>query len=323
MPSWPDKNLRIGKSDLFVVEACEHEANMLKLFPQMIVLTNIEEDHLDFYRDLVHIRETFQEYVNRLPPDGQLIINADDHVSFHEIEPPTAFITYGIDNPADYIARDVQIADGKQWFHVEHMTGLSDEHADIELAQPGKFNVENALAATTAAMEIGASPQDVQRGFENYHGIWRRFEEVGEFNGAKIISDYGHHPTAVHETLAGVKAFYPDNRIVLAFQPHQHNRTKKLFQEFVAAYDGAGLLIIQEIFDVAGRKEDEDADMSSREIVVAVQDRDAEHGVERLVMYSANNKETLELLSSLVYEGDIVLIMGAGDIYLIAEKLIT
>ncbi|HSD11972.1 MAG TPA: Mur ligase domain-containing protein, partial [Patescibacteria group bacterium] len=114
--SFPGKNLRIGRGKHFVVEADEYNAHMLSLAPQMIVLTNIEEDHLDFYRDLAHIRDTFKEYVRRLPPDGQLVLNADDHVCFYELAPAVPFTTYAMDNPADYVARHAAVTTGMQTF---------------------------------------------------------------------------------------------------------------------------------------------------------------------------------------------------------------
>ncbi|MBI4458249.1 UDP-N-acetylmuramate--L-alanine ligase, partial [Candidatus Uhrbacteria bacterium] len=145
--TWPGRNLRLGKGKYFVVEACEHEANMLKLYPQMIVLTNIEEDHLDFYRDLAHIRETFQAYVDHLPPDGQLILNADDHVSFFELEPSTPFVSYGMQNAADYMARHVKVGAASQTFEIIALAKLKEVLGEFTLRVPGRFNVMNAMAA--------------------------------------------------------------------------------------------------------------------------------------------------------------------------------
>jgi UDP-N-acetylmuramate--alanine ligase len=321
--SFPDGNLRLGRGKYLVVEACEHNAHFLKYHPQMIVLTNVEEDHLDFYRDLGHIRETFQEYVDRLPPDGTLVVNADDHVSFHELKPKTPFVTYAVDGAADYAVRHLAVGGGWQTFHVVRAKGSAETVVgDFQLGVPGKFNVANAMAAMTAALELGASVEAVQGVLREYPGIWRRFERVGEKDGALVISDYGHHPTAVAGTIEAARAFYAGRRIVLAFQPHQRNRTRRLFDEFVPSFDGADALVLAEIFDVAGREEVSDSHVSSKQLADAVQERDREHGVTRDVTYAADLDETYAALRDRVRHGDIVIIMGAGDIYTLAKKLV-
>jgi len=320
--TFPDRNLRLGEGRYFVVEACEYRANMLKLSPHMIVLTNIEEDHLDYYRDLAHIRETFQQYVDKLPSDGQLIINADDHVSFHELKPTTPFVTYGIDNPADYVARVFEIGGGRQVFSVRRTGGHEEKVGDFSLTVPGKYNVYNAMAAATAAMELGVPPETVAAALASFTGIWRRFERLGSWRGALVISDYGHHPSAVRLTVAGAKEFYPGRRIVLAFQPHQRNRTRKLFDEFTASFDGADLLILPEIFDVTGRENPEDKNVSSAQLAEAVRRRDADHGFDREVIYASDLNQTRQIIEAKVQQNDIMILMGAGDIYTLANSLI-
>lgn len=324
VPGFPQKNLRLGKSDLFVVEACEHEAHMLHLSPQTIVLTNIEADHLDYYRDLAHIRDTFQEYVRRLPPDGLLIVNADDHVSFSDIVPTSPLITYGATNPADYMATHIATASGMQSFQIVRR-GAGGSMAPIDdfaIGVPGRFNAMNALAAATAALELGASPDAVKGALREFAGIWRRFERMGERHGAIVVSDYGHHPTAIRGTLEAAHEFYPDRRVVLAFQPHHHNRTKNLFDEFVASFDGADVLVLTEVFDVAGREEDADSQVSSKDLVKATLTRDLARGVTREVFYGGSVADTQKMLEGLMKEGDVVLVVGAGDIYTIAKRLV-
>lgn len=318
VPGFSDGNLHRGKSDLFVVEACEHEANMLKIDAQTIVLTNIEEDHLDFYRDLAHITETFQKFVDSLPEDGLLVLNVDDHVSRHDLTPHVRTVTYAQESRADYEASASQIGDGVQTFTV---TKGKDAFGEFGLHVPGAFNVANAMAAATAAMELGVSPDSVRETLSKYHGIWRRFEKVGEINGATVISDYGHHPTAIAATVRATREFFPGRRIVLAFQPHQHNRTKSLFDGFVASFDAADALVILEIFDVAGRKEEADARISARDLVDAVKRRDHERGIERDVRFIGSVGESEVVLRGLVMPEDVVLLMGAGDIYLIADRV--
>ena len=319
VPTFPHKNLRLGRSKFFVVEGCEHQAHMLNLSPKMIVLTNIEEDHLDFYRDIHHIRDTFQEYIERLPEDGKLILNADDHVSFSELKPAIPFVIYAIDNHADYSAKNLGVGDGMQTFQIwKH----DKEVGDFQLHLPGKFNVANALAAATTALELGVPAEITAATLRDFHGIWRRFEIVGKRDDAIIISDYGHHPTAIQGTLEGAQQFYAGRRIVLAFQPHQHNRTKKLFNEFVMSFDAADVVILPDIYDVAGREETGDQKVSSQDLVDATVMRDGERNVHREIIYGGSLDETQKILETMIQKNDVVLLIGAGDIYKLGKCLV-
>lgn len=320
--SFPDGNLRRGRGKYFVVEACEYQENFLEMHPQMIVLTNIEEDHLDYFRDLAHIRQAFQKYIDRLPPDGSLILNADDHVSFAELQPKIPFITYGMTRPSDIAARYVASGGGWQTFEAVDTRDSGRVIGEFAMAVPGRFNVMNAMAAMTAALELGAEPSAIAEVLRNFTGIWRRFERVGEKGGALIVSDYGHHPSAVAGTIEAARSFYAGRRVVLIFQPHQHNRTRKLFDEFVSSFDRADVLILSEIYDVAGRESDEDRGVSSYKLAEAVRERDRQHGVERIVIYAESLDATLEKIKEEMRHGDVVILMGAGDIYLLAKKLL-
>ncbi|MEY4722572.1 MAG: hypothetical protein RLZZ324_85, partial [Candidatus Parcubacteria bacterium] len=319
--TFPDGNLRLGRSDLLVLEACEHQAHFLHYHPWIIVLTNIEEDHLDFYRDIGHIRETFQEYVKKLPAGGALVLNADDPVSM-QLARPDLFSTYGRTPDADHVVGDIEVKDGAQRFTV---TAHEAEH-HFSIGVPGNFNVMNAAAAISGALMVGATRsvemEDIQAALRDFNGIWRRFERIGESGGALVISDYGHHPSAVAGTLQAARAFYPGRRIVLAFQPHHRNRTRRLFEEFVSSFDGADVLLLPEIYDVAGRDSEEDAEVSSAQLVDAVRARDASRGVERDVAFTGSLHDTLEEIRARKKAGDIVLLMGAGNIYTLAHDLV-
>ncbi|MDD5251983.1 MAG: UDP-N-acetylmuramate--L-alanine ligase [Patescibacteria group bacterium] len=312
-------NFRPGSGDLFVVEACEHHANMLKLAPQAIVLTNIEADHLDFYGDLDHIKAAFQQYVDSLPVGGLLTVNVDDPVIGHELRLPTGAVSYGLDNPADYRLVEPRVQAGHQVFRIlQRGVNLGE----FILPMPGRFNLYNALAAATAALELGASAEAVHDALARFPGLWRRFEKIGERDGSPVYSDYGHHPTAVAATIAAAREFHPGRRIVLAFQPHQHNRTRNLFDDFVAAFDGADALVLAEVYDVAGREESADAVVSSRDLLRAVRQRDAVAGRERDVAYAESPVRAQAELENLTRSGDVIIVMGAGDIYRIAPKLV-
>jgi UDP-N-acetylmuramate--alanine ligase len=309
VPTFPDKNLRLGKGRFFVVEGCEYQANMLNLHPEMIVLTNIEEDHLDYYRDINHIRDTFQIFADKLIGKGMMILNADDAESMKlKVERP---ITYGYENNADYGATDRLTEKGEQSFAVrrEEIIGR------LKLIIPGIHNVMNAIAATAAAMELGVPFETCARVLETFPGIWRRFERVGTWREADVISDYGHHPTAVKKSIEAAREFFPGRRIVLCFQPHQHSRTKALFDGFVEVLQLADETVVAEIYDVAGRNEEHE--MSSRLIVEKIKTENPS----AQVMFSSNFDAVRSALEQVVRSNDVLIVMGAGDIDCIAREI--
>ncbi len=307
--NFKEGNLRFGRGEYFVVEACEYRANMLSLNPWTIVLTNIEEDHLDYFRNLDHIIEIFQQYLDKLPRDGFLIFNNDDPVSRDRLKKLKGrSISYGLKNQADLVAKNIRVAEGRQYFDLVYRGKKISEQFSLQI--PGLFNIYNALAASASALKLGISPAIIQRALEKFAGSWRRFEKVGERDGAIIISDYAHHPTAIQGTIQAAKEFYPTRRLVVVFQPHQHNRTKKLFDRFVSSFDQADLVILPEIFEVAGREAAEDQSVSSRDLVEALKGR----GLKQ-VFYARDLAEAKELVLKNLSPSDLILLMGAGDIY--------
>ena len=306
-------NARLGQSEYMVAEGCEWQAHMLHMNPWAIVLTNIEEDHLDYFRDLDHIIDTFQKYINKLPKDGVLVINNDDQVS-REILKKTSckIITYGINHEAEVMAKNIKIKQGEQQFD---LVAQGKDLARITLQVPGVFNIANCLAAAAVALHLGVNKNVIQEAIGQFQGTWRRFERVGEVNGVPIISDYAHHPTAIKGTLTAAKEFYPEKRIFTVFQPHQHNRTKRLFKQFIESFDQADLLIISEIFDVTGREADHDQDISSQDLVEEIKKKNKQ------VWYAKDLDETKKLILDMIKPGDLLLILGAGDVYKVTEQL--
>jgi len=300
-----NSNARHGGKEYIIVEACEHKEHMLNLHPNMIVLTNIEEDHLDHYRDLEHIVMTFQKYVNHLPSDGVLVKNMDDS-EVTELGCDAGIVMYGIENEATNRAEDIHVQNGKQKFN--------SSGTEFTLNIPGRFNVYNALAAIAIARALGIDDTITAKALKEFSGVWRRFEIVGQCRGAIVISDYAHHPTAIHSTINAAREFYPRKRIVVAFQPHQRSRTEKLFNAFADSFAEADFVIIQEIYDVAGREEGQH--ISSTDLIAAVEKRG------KYAWYAADAVETKQKIMDVLEKNDVLLIMGAGDIYKIAEDII-
>ncbi|HEX5429827.1 MAG TPA: UDP-N-acetylmuramate--L-alanine ligase [Patescibacteria group bacterium] len=306
-------NARLGQSKYFVAESDEYARKMLQNKPEMIVITNIAEDHLDVYKNLADIMAAFSQYIDSLPTEGILIYNADDK---NTVElgraAKTHKYTFGIDHYADLQAVNRKQEAGKQTFDLH----LNDEMiGNIMLKLPGKFNVSNALASTLAALKLGVKFDDIKFALENFAGIWRRFEVVGALEGKPVISDYAHHPDAVSGTIAAAREFFPGKKILVVFQPHQRNRTKALFGEFVQSLIPADALILPEIFDVAGREHGEN--ISSKDLVEELKKQKEE------AEYAENLDKASELIKSKLKDFDVVLCMGAGDIDVMARKLVS
>lgn len=311
VPSFKHGNMRVGKSGSWlVVEACEYREHFLNLHPEFAVITNIEEDHLDYYRDLDHIREAFQKFVNGVPEIGRVVFNADD-LTCHSLVYKNS-VSFG-ENNGEYRAVNRISGLGQQTFEL----WLDNNNlGNIVLQVPGNFNVMNAMAAATTALVIGVPFGAVQVGLEKFFGVWRRFERVGIFRGADVFSDYGHHPTAIRGTIEAAREFFPGRRLVLCFQPHQHERTKNLFHELAEALSGADVLVLPEIFEVAGRTED--TNISSRDLVAAIKEKFPA----KEVAFASDLSAAEQLLNSVVQEGDVLIIQGAGDVDNLARKIV-
>jgi len=300
-----DVNFRAGRSDLFVLEACEYRAHMLLLDPSSIILTNIEEDHLDYYKDLNHIIQTFQQFINKLKDESgkmkAIILNNDD-LNIRQLDMPECKkISYGLAPGADLCAERIRKELGKQIFNVKF--GEQDL-GEFELGIPGDFNIYNALAAAAYALSLDIPVGQIKESLKNFKGIWRRFEIIYD-DKFTLVSDYAHHPTAIQATLKAAKEFYLGRRIVCVFQPHQHDRTQKLFDQFVKSFDDVDILIMPEIYDVKGRNQN--SNISSKDLVDKISGKEA--------YYAADLDQTVEKVSQIVKENDVVIVMGAGDVY--------
>lgn len=313
VPAFPQGNLRVGQSEWLVVEACEHQAAMLNIEPDYLVLTNIEEDHLDYYGDLDHIIDAFQKYVGQVKTD--VIWNADDPgVGRLGLSRGLAF---GTGREAEVAARNRRVERGSQTFElVRTGQGGDVELGEITLQIPGAFNQMNALAASALALHLGIPFETIRSALQKYAGIWRRFERVGISRGADVISDYGHIPTAVSGTIAAAREFFPARRIVLCFQPHQHDRTEQLFDGFVASLAEADVLVVAEIYRVAGRTPKQE--VSSLDLVKAI--NKAHPGKDARFAPDLDAAESI--LYDLIKPGDVLVIQGAGDIDEVARRLV-
>jgi UDP-N-acetylmuramate--alanine ligase len=310
VPEWKS-NWRLGASDLLVLEACEHKAHMMTLHPEHIVLTNIEADHLDFYKDLDHIKQTFREYIGKLPEAGKLVFNADD-IHTVDVVGGASDISFGKASGAIRLL-SISSQEGYQEFRISY----GGQEYMGKLVIPATFNIYNALAALAMAVELGVDVEQALASLEKFKGTWRRFEHVATYNEVNVYSDYAHHPTAVKATIAGARDFFPSKEIVAVFQPHHHSRTKELFDDFIHAFEGADKVVLVDIFDVAGREEDDDQDVSTEMLIEAI----SQEYPDIQLVYTPGLEDLDEYLRDELHDGQVCLVMGAGDAYQVAENL--
>lgn len=318
-------NFRKGDSNIAVIEACEYKRAFLQYAPQNIIIANIEAEHLDYFKSLEDVISAFKEFTLRIKPKGTVIANGDDQnikKVLSEISakrPDIKIIRFGKGENCDVRFSNITAKKEKTYFDA---VSLRNKAKTFCLQIPGEFNVYNAAAALAAAEVYGVSFEITSKILDEFAGIWRRFERVGEYKEAIIISDYAHHPTAVEKTLLAARSIFPKRRIVAVFQPHQHNRTRMLFDDFVKCFDAADVVILPEIYKVLGRIGEEDKKISSSDLASAIKDRDGEKGVSREILFAKDLKEAEYLIKKHTQRNDCVLIMGAGDIGDLPERIV-
>lgn len=304
-------NVKIGKDSYLLTEACEYKGNILKFHPTIGIILNVEEDHLDYFKDLSHIVKTFQEFAKSIPSLGTLVINGDDE-STAEIVKDTKCenITFGIKNEdCEYFATDIEFDN----FGLPNYTLEVDKKSyKVALSVLGIHNIYNSMAAIATTHKCGVPMETIINSIKLYTGSHRRFEHKGSYNGIKIIDDYAHHPTAVKATLDSIEKIAND-KVWCVFQPHTYTRTRSLLNEFSRSFTKADTVIISDIY--AAREKDT-GEIHSKDLVEKLK----EHNVNAIYMNDFN--DIAEYLFNNTSHGDIILTMGAGDIYTVGEILL-
>lgn len=290
VPDMDGKNYRIGKSDIFLLESCEYKEAFLHYEPKHLVLTNIEPDHLDYYKTRENYMKAFQKYLKNVKKGGVVVINGDD--------PETLDIIEGYKGNTEIVS----------------LKNLDK----LELKTFGRHNQYNAWQAVKMAKELGVD-EEVSKGIlKEFEGTWRRLEFKGEYNGAKIYDDYGHHPTEIEFTLKALKQAYPKRTLICVFQPHQYSRTIHLFDDFVEALQDAFYVVIPNIYKVRDTEED----VASLDVDDLVEAINVYEDIERAVN-GGGFEHTVELLKTQLDEKDVCVIMGAGDVTAICDMLLS
>ncbi len=293
-----DGNLRIGSSDLFLTETCEYMRNFLEFFPTVAVILNVEEDHLDYYKDINDIIDAFHDFSLLVPENGFIVANVESENTMKAVSGARAKVyTFGFEN-AYFTAENITFSNfGYPSFEIWNE---GKKLLDVTLSVVGIHNVLNATASALAAFKLGIDLEYIKKGLEAFTGTKRRFEKKGFVNGALVIDDYAHHPTEIKATLDAIENI-EHNRVWCIFQPHTYTRTYNLFGDFAKVLSNAGNVILTDIY--AAREKDTGL-VTSRELAEKIDG----------AVYIKDFADIAEYIKKNASEGDIVLTMGAGNV---------
>lgn len=305
-------NARVGQSDFLVVESDESDGSFLKLSPILAVVTNIDREHLDHYADIQTIRAAFTEFVNKVPFYGAAIVCLDDeNVQAILPEIRRRRITYGRSSQADYQPGDTNCEGMHSDFQLRTRTA---DLGTFRVNSPGAHNVLNATAAIAVALEMGVKLEVAREGIAKFTGVGRRFEVKGEWNGIRVVDDYGHHPTEILATLAAARSCTGAGRVRVLFQPHRYTRTMHLMDEFARAFHSADRVVVLDIY-AASEQPIEGVTAQA----LAARMREFGH---RDVEYAASNDEGVAAVAAGAQPGDLIITLGAGSVSSLGEKIL-
>ena len=301
-----------GKGEFIVAEADESDGSFLKYSPAIAIVTNIDLEHLDYYKGIDDIKEKFIQFINSVPFYGLAILCLDnEHIQNILPEIEVRYTTFGMTAQADLQAKNIYFKDNKSFFSVIHH---KEKLGEIKLNLAGRHNISNALASIATGLELDIDFKIIKKALEKIEGVKRRLEIQGEKNGILVMDDYGHHPTEIIATLEAVRECYSEKRIVVLFQPHRYTRTKELFDDFTRSFYRSDILILLPIYAAS---EKEIKDVNSEKLQQGIK----AHG-HKNVLYAADFKKALLIMKETLKKDDLVLTLGAGDINTLGEKLL-
>jgi UDP-N-acetylmuramate--alanine ligase len=305
-------NAKAGKSDYVVAEADESDGSFLAYHPHLAIVTNIEADHLENYdNDFKKLKQAYVEFINQVRPEGTAIIGWDDeHVRSISSQLTSNVVTYGVDTPADYMAKEIQPDGHLISFAVYHR---EERLGKVTLQKPGKHNVLNALAVIVASLSLGLTFDDISEALFQFQGAKRRFQIIGEVNEVLVVDDYAHHPTEITATLKAAKAL--NRKIVVVFQPQRYSRTHLLMKEFSEAFAEADEVIINTLYAPAG--EAPIPGVSAERLTELIIENSNPNTI-----FLAEHAQVIDHLVTHTHAGDLVFTMGAGDIWRVSHGLV-
>lgn len=309
---WGGSNAKLGQGDILVAEADESDGSFLILSPTIAVVTNIDYEHIDHYGDMDAIRETFTTFINKIPFYGVAILCLDNE-EIQRIIPrlKKRCLTYGLTTQADLRGMDLEKEELRVSFDVlYHNSSLGR----MVVEMPGEHNVLNALAAIAVGLELNLDIKLIKEGLKNLGGLARRFQVKGERDDILVLDDYGHHPTEILATLRAVKECWPERRLIVAFQPHRYTRIKELYDKFVISFNQADIVVVTSIYSAG---ENAINGVTSERLFQGIK----EHG-HKEVIHCPQQEEILPVLLSVIKPGDVVMTLGAGNIYRVGDQLL-
>ncbi|MDD6096540.1 MAG: UDP-N-acetylmuramate--L-alanine ligase [Firmicutes bacterium] len=306
-------NVEIGSNDYFVTEACEYMDSFLNLKPSIGVILNIDSDHLDYFKDMDHIVKSFRTFVEQIGDEGTIVAYGDNPFVKDVLKDHSNKITYGYSESCDYYAENIVFDDmGFPSFDICHE---GNKVAEIKLAVPGEHNVLNSMAAFATARHLGVDVRTIRDTLAAFGGTHRRFDFTGITDGGvKVIDDYAHHPTECRATIAAASNV-KHNRLWIVFQPHTYTRTKALFNEFTECFTGADVLVLTDIY--AAREKDV-YDISTEKLYNSMK----ELHPDKEIYYIGDFDRIADFIKSNAASGDMVITMGAGDVYKVGELIL-
>lgn len=303
-------NAKYGRGPHLICEADESDGSFLKLHPYVALVTNIEDDHLDHYGSFEKIVAAFEKFVDLVPEEGFKVLCADDPILAEMAEKKAKVVTYGFTEKACYTARDLvcgqESTEAKIYFQDKYL-GL------LELTVPGRHNMSNALGAIAVGHQLGLDFEIMAQALKNFQGVGRRFQKIGSVNEVQVIDDYAHHPTEIRATLQAARQLNP-KRLWAVFQPHRYTRTQQLYQEFGRSFQEADKIILNSIYAAS---EKPITGVTAELIVEEIKKRGQE------VLYLEDMDEIVEYLAQECRPGDVVLTMGAGNIWTVGPSLVS
>jgi UDP-N-acetylmuramate--alanine ligase len=303
-------NAKLGQGEFLVAEADESDGSFLKLSPTIAVVTTIDEEHLDYYKDINEIKAAFLAFINKVPFYGVSILCLDQpHIQSLLPLVRKRCQTYGMSSQADYQARDISLRPLGSKFKVLHH---ARDLGWFELSVPGVHNINNSLAAIVVARELDIELEVIRTALKNFSGVQRRFQIKGEVGGITIVDDYGHHPTEVKATLAAAAGM--ERRVVVVFQPHRYTRTQQLLEKFFTAFNQADTLVVMDIY-AAGEKP-----------IPGISGQTLYEGIRKYghknVTFISDREKIVEYMVSVLKKGDLMITLGAGDVWKLGEQVV-
>lgn len=308
---WGGSNAKLGQGDILVAESDESDGSFMVLSPTIAVVTNIDHEHIEHYGTMDGLRNTFVDFVNKIPFYGSALLCLDnDEIQGILPRLRKRYVTYGMASQADVQAREVETHEFASSFEVLHQDRSLGR---VMVGMPGRHNVLNALAAVTVGLELEVDLEDIKAGLKNLGGLARRFQVKGERSGVLFMDDYGHHPTEITHTLDTARICWPERRLVVVFQPHRYTRTRALFDRFVLSFNQADILILAPIYGAGEAPiEGVDSDRLCRGI--------KRHG-HREVLLGPDLDWIHSRLCETLRSGDVLITLGAGDVYRLGERV--